>query len=296
MKKVLIIGAGEIGQAIGFLLKKTGKCGITFWDKEKGKVEDQKGLSELVPEADFIFLAIPSKAVRVAVQSFLPYVAKKGVVIALSKGIEESGKTIDELLKDFLPLEKVALLFGPMIAEELARGACGAAVIAASSEKTVKEMRVLFGKDLRIDFSDDFRGIALSGVLKNIYSIGLGIIHELSLGTNFRGWYVGAACSEMVRIVAELDGKPESVYSSAGVGDLIATGFSADSRNHQVGRELVRGNTSSSSEGSESLPRLNKLLGEKMAEYPIYSALSAIVTEGKKVSEFFPAIICDYKE
>lgn len=294
MQKVLIIGAGEIGQAIASLLKKAGKADVDFWDSEPNKVANQKDLKKLVKFAEVIFLAIPSKAVRAVLSDIGGEVGRNVPVIVLAKGLEtNTGKTMDLVLKEYLGRKRGMLLYGPMIAEEISAGKGTAAVLAGYSAGMAKKVISLFEcHDLRLTFSKDLRGVALTGVLKNIYSVGLGIVHGLELSCNFRGWYVAQACLEMGEIVPRLGGKRETVYGQSGVGDLVATGFSSDSRNHQVGYNLAKEQkTEMESEGTKALAMVCNQLGNS-SRYPLLNVLRLVVIERRPVAEYFPLAIC----
>lgn len=290
---VLIVGAGEIGKAISFLLRKGGKSRIAQWDADPAKNLDRKTLEELMPKADIIFLCIPSKAVRSCMLRMDKNIGRRQIVVSVSKGIEEkSKKTVDAVLGEFLSSKQIVLLFGPMIAEEIVNDSRAAAVLACKSKGSAEKVKGLFKGGLYLEYSSDVRGVALSGVLKNIYSIGLGIVHGLNLGTNFRGWYVSEAIKETARVVKLLGGKSETAYSTAGLGDLIATGFSADSKNHMLGKDLaLSGRSDLASEGSDSFPALEEIMGKKIDNFKILSALRDIVLGGKPVKDFFPNII-----
>ena len=294
MQKVLIIGAGEIGQAIAKILVKANKCTVDFWDSEPKKVPNQNDLRVLVPVADVIFLAIPSKAVRAVLSDISSEVGRSVPVVVLAKGIEaNTGKTMDQVLKEYLGGKRGMLLYGPMIAEEISAGKGTAAVLAAYSAGMARKVISLFDcYDLRLTFSTDMRGVALTGVLKNIYSVGLGIVHGLELGCNFRGWYVAQACFEMGEIVPKLGGKKETVYGQSGVGDLVATGFSSNSRNHQAGLNLVKDQSlEMSSDGTRAISQICNLLG-KYSHYPLLNILRLVVVDKKSVAEYFPVAIC----
>lgn len=292
-KSVLIVGLGEMGRAITFLLKKGGKSRITQWDVDPVKNLDKRTLEELVPGADIIFLCIPSRAVRSCMLRMNKVTNRRQIIVSLSKGIEqESRKTVDGVLGEFFSDNQIVLLFGPMIAEEIIKDSPAAAVLACKAKKSAEKVSGLFENGFRLEYSADVRGVALSGVLKNIYSIGLGIIYGLNLGTNFRGWYVAEASKEMALVLKMLGGKGETAYSVAGLGDLIATGFSHNSKNHMLGKDLaLSGHSDLASEGSDSFPALNKIMKEKINNFRILLALRDIVLDGKTVTDFFPKII-----
>jgi glycerol-3-phosphate dehydrogenase (NAD(P)+) len=290
---VLIVGAGEIGKAITFLLSKGGKSRVIQWDVDPAKNLNKKTLEELVPNADIVFICVPSRAVRKCMLMMNKKTSRRQIAVSVSKGIErESKKTVDGVLGEFLTSKQIVLLFGPMIAEEIMSGNPAAAVLACKSRKSAKKVSELFGDGFDLEYSSDVRGVALGGVMKNIYSIGLGIIHGLSLGTNFRGWYVAEASKETAKVLRMLGGKTETAYSMAGLGDLIATGFSSDSKNHMLGKDLaLNGHSDLASEGSDSFPVLNEIVGKKIENLKILSALREIVLNGKAAADYFPKVI-----
>jgi len=292
-KSVLVVGLGEMGRAITFLLKKGGKSRITQWDIDPAKSLDKRTLEELVPGADIIFLCIPSRAVRSCMLRVSKETNRRQIIVSLSKGIEQnSRKTVDGVLSEFFSDDQIVLLFGPMIAEEIIKNSPAAAVLACKAKKSAEKVASLFGGGLSLEYSADVRGVAMSGVLKNIYSIGLGVLHGLNLGTNFRGWYVTEASKEIAKELKILGGKTETAYSTAGLGDLIATGFSPNSKNHMLGKDLaLSGHSDLASEGSDSFPALNEIMGKKIDNFKILSALRNVVLNGKAATDFFPKII-----
>ncbi|MDI6821237.1 MAG: hypothetical protein QMD65_03665 [Patescibacteria group bacterium] len=310
-KKIVIIGAGEIGRAIEKVLQNKSGIHIDLWDKNPAKVPGQKPLAEIVPLADFLFLCVPSWAMREVLNSVLAIsngVNKKTIVISLAKGIEEKTlKTTDEILKELLPNNTAyALLIGPMLAEELMQEMAGIGVVASKDRKAFDKIKTLFiDTNLKLEYSADVRGVALAGALKNIYAIGLGIIDSFNLGGNFKGWFVQKAIKEMAEIIGILGGDKKTVFSPAGLGDLIATGFSPYSRNRQLGDELVSSHVKDldvkmKSEGIVSLPSIIKLLApyttccctgfaphNKLSAFPILQALEEIIIQHKNAKEIF---------
>ncbi|MDD5547285.1 MAG: hypothetical protein PHN74_00030 [Candidatus Pacebacteria bacterium] len=286
--KVVIIGAGEIGKAIGSVLKSK-NIAVDFWDRDSSKVPGQKLPSEILPAADFVFLCVPSWAVRAVIGGINPFLNKKSLVISLAKGIEEgSYKTMAELLKELLPKGQEFIIFsGPMIAEELMRKEEGIGVAATADKKTFEKLKELFnGTKLFLEYSKDVKGVSLAGVLKNIFSVGLGIADGLKLSGNAKGLMTSMAIREMMEIIKILGGKKETALGAAGIGDLIATGFSNYSRNREVGEELVKtGKISQKGEGTVSIGSISELLGEKSEKFALLSALKEILVEGRNSRE-----------
>ena len=294
---VTIIGAGEIGSAIASLVKSPG-VPIERWDKDMSKVPKQKSLDTVVGSADILFLCIPSWHLRDGIAEIRPFLKKKAIVISVSKGIELGTQlTVDELLADTLPRgQHYALISGPMLAEELMEGLPTGAVVACAHKKTFQRITRLFSKStLHLAWSKDVRGVALAGVLKNIYALALGIADAIPLGSNAKGWFVQTAVGEMSAIIRTLHRKSDAeqaAFGPAGLGDLVATGISPYSSNFTVGRELVAGKgITKMSEGFISLPSLCALLGKRMKTFPLLQTVAAIVIKKKNALREFERFV-----
>ncbi|MDD5430873.1 MAG: 2-dehydropantoate 2-reductase N-terminal domain-containing protein [Candidatus Pacebacteria bacterium] len=304
MTNIIIMGAGELGSAIGKILKE-GKAGeITFWDKNPAIVIGQKSLAETVPTADFLLMCVPSWAMREAVKDVGRYLTGKTTVISFAKGMEP--KTMDDLLDEVLPsataegtpIEKrFAILSGPMIAEELAMGKQGMAVVACADRKIYSQIRKIFkDTNISLEYSSDVKGVALAGTLKNIYSVGLGIIDAMELGGNAKGWFAAKAEEEMAEIISVLGGKKKTALGVAGLGDLVTTGFSDYSRNKKAGGELIQtGKCCLRSEGTASIAPIYSLLGDKAKDFELLSALYRVLAQGENSKSVFGQILNNLK-
>ena len=290
-KTVLIIGAGRIGQAIGKILEKK-NIGAEFFDSDTSKAPDQKPLSETVPLTDLIFLCVPSWGMRAALKEIEPHVARNAILIYLAKGLEEkSKKRVDELFLELLPRHPHVLISGPMLAEELANSLSGMGVCASFNAAAISRVKNLFrDTNLVLEHSSDIRSIALAGVLKNIYAVGLGVADALELGSNFKGWYVGQALMEMEHIIKTLGGDGAAAYSCAGLGDLIATGFSPHSRNRGVGESLIKEGRVQKGEGVVSLPSVLEMIDGEAGKFPLLQALKKVIIEKKSARQIFSAV------
>jgi glycerol-3-phosphate dehydrogenase (NAD(P)+) len=294
-ERVAIVGAGEIGSALAYLIRKSGRS-VELWDKDVSKVPNQKPLAEIVPGAAAVILGVPSWAVRPVLESLKPLLTVGTVVVSLAKGIEHvTKKTMDAVLTETLPDGVApALLGGPMLAEELMKDMVGVAVLATERQESFNQVRDLFSSasEIRLEWSPDLRLTALLGVLKNIYSIGLGIVDGLKWGMNAQGWFTARAIREMDAIVQELYGASDAVCSSAGVGDYIATGFSPYSRNREFGHEIVvLGTCNLKSEGCVSLPSLIEMIGGSIADFQILMTLNQVLYEKVDVKTAFEKLL-----
>jgi glycerol-3-phosphate dehydrogenase (NAD(P)+) len=169
-----------------------------------------------------------------------------------------SSKLMPELFEEILPKHRFAVIGGPMLADEIMADLRAACVVASKDMVFAEEIEALLSSPLfRIEPSSDVTGVALAGVLKNIYSVSLGIADGLSLSGNEKGWLVSRAINEMSRIGEIFNVPIATVLGTAGVGDFIATGYSQYSRNRAVGDEIVKnGICKLPGEGLVSLPAL----------------------------------------
>lgn len=285
---VVILGSGRIGSALAELIKS--KASVEIWDVDASKTPDRKPFEKIIPKADAVILGIPSQAIRHACADMQPLLKPDCLLVSLSKGVEaDSLKTMDEVLADALPHQPFALLSGPMLAEELVKRMGGAAVVATKEASDFEMLDRLFEDEaLHLEHSTDIHGVALAGVLKNVFAIGLGVAEGIGWGENMKGWLTAESAREMQTIIRMLGGNPATMLTQAGLGDMVATGFSPHSSNHRYGKALAEtGVCTHESEGCLSLPSLAKLLEGKTETLPIYEALEAIVVYNKDASETF---------
>lgn len=272
-----IIGYGEIGTAIHTVLKDKKGLVIKPWDVNSEKYPNQGTLESVVERSEIIFLCVPSWTLRGVLHSVHLHLKEGVPLIALSKGIEaETCKTTDTLLQDLVPGHPVGILAGPMIAEELIAGKPTTGIIGSADSEVRKLVAKLFrGTALHIRGSSDVRGVALCGVLKNTYVLGLGIADGLELGVNAKGVFVSRAVKEIRFIVKTLGGKTSTVLGEAGLGDLFTTGESPHSKNHEVGMAIGKNTigVDLKSEGTMGIPCFRKLLEKELARLPFLEYL-----------------------
>ena len=290
MQKIAIIGAGEIGKALGFVFEKNAGFLVEYWDKDASKMPVKKEISDIVSGADFLFLCVPSWAVRDVLEKSLDFLKEDTLVVCLSKGIEKtSKKTMNEVLKELLPKKQnFIILGGPMIAEEIVAGSFSAGVAASEKEEDFEKLKPLFkNSNIKLEYSKDVYGVALCGVLKNIYALLLGMADGLKATDNRKGYLTAKAINEMASIVKILGGKKETAFSIAGLGDLIATGFSECSHNWCTGCKIAKGNKDAASEGTNSLSVILNILKDRAKEFLILKTLDKIVNKKEDPSLIF---------
>lgn len=291
MNGVVIIGAGAIGSALTKLIKETNTTTYQ-WDVDSSKVKNQKPLEYIVPRATLILLCIPSFAHPDALQNLKPYLTKKHIVITVAKGFEPTSKLlVSQILRKYISknVKDFGVLHGPMLAAELMAGRGGAAVVGIKSSAAYKIIADSFNqKRFKLYHHSDPDSVALSGVLKNIYALILGIAHGLGWQHNEYGWLTSQATQEMLYIMQKARCVPEVILGPAGIADLIATGASESSRNRTVGLQLACSQKKvSSSEGLRSVGiLLTKYTSIKLSQVPLLEALQK-TTSGTPAREAF---------
>ncbi len=288
--RVLIIGAGEIGSAIGVVLGSAGHE-VWFWDRNSLKRTQGKDLKEMAAESDCAFFCVPSTGLREAAMSVAASIPQTKPLVSLSKGIEAgSHKTSDAVLKDIFPENPIAVLGGPMLAEEMKRGEAAIGVLGSENKEAADLVLALFGgTNIFMEKTDDVLGLALCGALKNIYSLSFGFAEAVGGESNVKGFLSAESLKEMVGIVAILGGRAETAMGPGGLGDLVASGMSVYGYNRRVGKELLeKGKTDLISEGILSIGSVISLLKDNAKNYRLLLIIQKIISspdEGKKMFE-----------
>lgn len=274
-----IIGAGELGQALGHVLERTG-LQVLYYDREDSRTTTAS-IADVAMTCSVLLLCVPARATREVAKGIAKHADPHNppLVISLSKGVEKGFVTMDRVLHDALPSgTPFGLLYGPMLASELVAHQMGSGVLALSESGYAPMVRDLFVKArVYLELSDDMHAIAIAGVLKNIYAMAFGMNDGLKLGANARGRVGVQALREMQRMIRALGGNSEVAEGLAGLGDLIATGTGETSFNYRVGRSIAErfADANVQSEGLTALEQLPHAV--TMAEYPLAQALSKIV-------------------
>jgi len=200
-------------------------------------------IEEAISGADVVVMGIPSQSFRGVLADVAQYVRPWVPVVSLTKGLEvESRLRMTEIIAQELPGHPVGVLTGPNLAREIMSGQAAASVIAMDDEIIIKELQRLFQSGLfRCYTNDDVIGCELGGVLKNIIAIAVGMGDGQGAGDNTRAALITRGLAEMSRLGVALGGRPETFAGLAGMGDMIATCVSPQSRNRHVGVELAKG-------------------------------------------------------
>ena len=229
--------------------------------------------------ARLALLAVPSRAVRPLVEA-LPETSPPLVVCA--KGFEPGRfLRLSQVVHELRPELAVAVLSGPNLAAEIAAGKPAAATVASTSPTLREGVRALFDPArFRVYTSGDVAGVEVAGALKNVIALAAGMSDALGLGDNAKATIVTRGLAETVRLGVPMGGEERTFYGLAGLGDLVATCNSAQSRNHLAGVRLARGATRAQIEASgltaEGIPTA-RAVHEAAARYRLELPISAEV-------------------
>ena len=258
-------------------------------------------LGECVAGADVLIMGIPSQGFRGVLEQVKPHLRAWVPVISLTKGLElDTRMRMTEIIQEVLPGHPVGVLTGPNLAREIAGGQAAASVIAMEDEIIVRQLQALFSSGLfRVYTNDDIVGCELGGVLKNIIAIAVGMGDGQGAGDNTRSALITRGLAEVTRLGVAMGGRAETFAGLAGMGDMIATCTSPQSRNRHVGVELGKGRhideiieeMTMVAEGVKSAPAVMALAQENALEMPIASDVYQVVTGNRTARQAFRGLL-----
>ncbi|HWV07932.1 MAG TPA: NAD(P)H-dependent glycerol-3-phosphate dehydrogenase [Pseudomonas sp.] len=318
---IAVLGGGSFGTAISNLLAENGQR-VLHWmrDPEQAQairttrenprylkgvkihpaVEPLTDLALAIDSCQLVFVALPSSALRQALNPVAGQLAGK-LLVSTTKGIEaQSFKLMSEILQDIAPEARIGVLSGPNLAREVADHALTATVIASEDEALCQAVQAaLHGRTFRVYASGDRFGVELGGALKNVYAIMAGMAAALGMGENTRSMLITRALAEMTRFAVHLGANPMTFLGLAGVGDLIVTCSSPKSRNYQVGFALGEGlsldeavqRLGEVAEGVNTIKVLKAKAEELQVYMPLVTGLHAIIFEGRTLEQVIGALM-----
>jgi len=284
-KSVLILGYGEMGHAMQALLDD--HHDLRIWDKFPPAGMKNIVLADAAPQADFVIFCLPVNPHREVAEMVASLLKPDCICISIAKGLNEAGQTAAQIFSGVFGAADIhyALLYGPMISEELRAGCYGFSQLVCSAQKICSRVQDLFsGSSLLIKPCDDVSGVSWSVILKNVYAMVFGMADELRLGDNMRGFLMTTSLSELDAIVGGMGGDAGSPYGLAGLGDLTATATSLSSHHHELGRRLARGETENiSGEGVHTLQMVEQHDLFEWRSYPLFSLIKRLVAQPQSV-------------
>jgi glycerol-3-phosphate dehydrogenase (NAD(P)+) len=233
-----VIGAGKWGQALHFSFLENHNSFIT--SRTKRNIKNFTDIKSVL-DKKYIVFALSSQYAREWMKKNFKYKNQK--VLVASKGIEaKSGKFLNEIFMEFVPVENLAFISGPSFASEVIKKLPTALVISSTSLQTAKEFEQFFPNFIKTYHDDDVIGAEIAGAYKNILAIASGVCDGLKLGNNARASLISRGLVEMSRFGVYFGAKKETFLGLSGSGDLFLTASSELSRNYRVGKYLAGGN------------------------------------------------------
>ncbi|NQX88096.1 MAG: NAD(P)H-dependent glycerol-3-phosphate dehydrogenase [Halioglobus sp.] len=265
------------------------------------KLTATEHIAEAVGTADVVVMAIPSQSFRSVLDEVKQHIRSQIPVISLTKGLEASSRMrMTEIINEVLPDHPVGVLTGPNLAREILDGRAAASVIAMEDNFNVQQLQAVFNSGLfRTYTNTDIIGCELGGVLKNIIAIAVGMGDGQGAGDNTRAGLITRGLAEVTRLGVAMGGRHETFAGLAGMGDMIATCTSPQSRNHHVGIELGKGRNMTDimaemvmvAEGVKSAPIVMALAEQYGVEMPIARDVTKVLSGEATASRAFRSLL-----
>lgn len=318
-RRIAVVGTGSWGTTLAVMLAKAGHD-TTLWARTPQEAETLRSsrenkrflpdvilpdnldvtasLEEALDSCEMLLLVVPAQRMRENVRQVRPFLQRQTIILSAAKGLElESALRMSEVIAEELPSEfeeRICVLSGPNLSREILEGLPTGTVIASRSESVAEFAQDIVMMPLfRVYTHDDVIGVELGGALKNIIALGAGAAEQLGYGENAKAIFMTRGLAEITRLGVAAGANPLTFAGLAGIGDLVCTCASRDSRNHYVGVELARGRSLEDveremtmvAEGVNTTKAAVKLAERYGVEMPITEQIYQVLFEGKDVQQ-----------
>jgi glycerol-3-phosphate dehydrogenase (NAD(P)+) len=318
IQKLSVLGGGAWGTALALTAARVGRD-VTLWEHDANNAESlkKKRESRFLPgvrlddtikvtrdlaaaaRSDAILLVVPAQVARSVVTALAPSLAARTPLIACAKGIEHgTRKFMSEIITECASNAVPAILSGPSFAADVARGLPTAVTLAAPDVDTAAALaQAIASSTFRPYHSSDLRGVELGGATKNVYAIAAGIVAGRALGASAAAALITRGFAELTRFGKAYGAKVETMMGLSGLGDLILTCSTPQSRNFSFGVALGKGETPDDAahgklvEGAFTAPVLQEMAREKDVEMPIAAAVADVLVKKLSVDEAIAALL-----
>lgn len=316
MANILVLGAGTWGSVVADLLVHNGHS-VVCWARDKNLIDslNKNHVHDKLPGVVFsdkiifttdfetsfsnkeiIIYAVPSNAFREVVNKSIPYISGDNVLVSLAKGMEhDSFFTMSEIIEDELKKkgilnDKIVALSGPTHAEEVGKKMSSMIVSASKNDSAAKYIQDVFMNEyFRVYTNNDIKGVEVCAAFKNVIALACGIITGVGDGDNMKAAIITRGLAEMIRVGDALGCKKDTFYGLAGVGDMIVTAMSTNSRNFNCGKLIGSDMNPQEAikkigmvvESINFLPTAMEIKKKYNVEIPITSGVYDIVYNGK---------------
>lgn len=328
MALMTFIGGGSFGTALAVTLAKKGHT-IKIYDRDKNTVDDinlkrenlkylhnvtipfnviaYNDLKESLRDSEFVFLAVPSHAIRSVCENIKPYLTHHQTIVNMAKGIEQGTlKRLSQVIKEELPESPVVVISGPSHAEEIGLDMPTTFVVSSEEMKYAYIVQdILMTNRLRVYTNDDIIGIEIGGAIKNVIALACGVSDGIGFGDNAKAAIMTRGMQEITKIGLELGGKEQTFYGLTGMGDLIVTCTSIHSRNRRAGILIGQGRSCEDAcnevgmvvEGVKACKAFHELAEKLSLSLPITNTLYGILFNNKDLkTEAYNLMVRDKKD
>ncbi len=319
--RVAVIGAGSWGTTVAALA--SGNAPTVLWARRPDLAEQvtrehtnadylagfdlpatltaTADLEEAAGHADVLVMGVPSHGMRSTLRELAPHVRPWVPVVSLAKGLEEGTHLrMTEVIAEELPGHPVGALTGPNLAQEILAGHAAASVVAFSDDHIARELQRIFSSNVfRVYTNPDVVGCEVGGALKNVMAIASGMADGLGTGDNTRAAVITRGLAELSRLGMAMGGQLLTFAGLAGMGDLVATCISRQSRNRYVGEQLGRGRAIDDivaemkmvAEGIKTSRVVVEVAARYGVEMPIAQEVYGVVHEGRPAREAYRGLL-----
>jgi len=316
IQTISVLGGGAWGTALALTCARAGRD-VTLWEHDPANAESLEGKREsrFLPgvkldnaikvtrdlkgaaSADAILLVVPAQVVRSVVAALAP--SARMPIIVCAKGIERgTHKFMSEIIAECAPKAMPAILSGPSFAADVARGLPTAVTIAAADDTVARELAAAINTGtFRPYHSNDVRGVELGGAAKNVLAIAAGIVAGRALGASAAAALIARGFAELTRFGRAYDAKTETLMGLSGLGDLILTCSTPQSRNFSFGVALGKGEAPDAAahgklaEGAFTAPVILEMAREKNIDMPISAAVAAVLAKKLSIDDAIAALL-----
>jgi glycerol-3-phosphate dehydrogenase (NAD(P)+) len=319
--RVAVIGAGSWGSTVASLT--AANVPTTVWARDPAiaasinagrgnprytatlplhpALRASSSMFDVVAEADVVAMAVPSHGFRDTLALVAPHVRPGVPVVSLAKGLEQgTNLRMTEIVAELLPGHPAGVLTGPNLSREILSGHAAAAVIAMTDEAIAERLQPVFAAEhYRVYTNDDVVGCEIAGAFKNVIAVAAGIAAGLGTGDNTLASLLTRGLGELTRLGVAMGGRPDTFSGLAGMGDLVATCISAQSRNRYVGVQLAAGRTIDDivtemqqvAEGVKSVPVVRELARRYGVDVPITDEMYEVIVNGRSATEAYRTLM-----
>jgi glycerol-3-phosphate dehydrogenase (NAD(P)+) len=308
---IAIVGGGAWGTALANILAGTGHP-VSLWMRSHasaGEVERTRTNERYLPgvrlserikatadaaalgTARAVLLVVPTQSLRAVLGELAPALPAGVPLIGCAKGVEgATGLFPSEIVGAVRPGSPIAILSGPSFAADVARGLPTAVTLAAADERRAADLAALLsGPTFRVYHATDVRGVEIGGAAKNVLAIAVGIVSGRGLGESAKAALIARGFAELMRFAASAGGRPDTLMGLSGLGDLVLTCGSAQSRNFALGQAIGAGKAPGDATGGKlaegvfTAPALLALARAAGVEMPICEAVEGVLAGGLSV-------------